>query len=151
MQLESNSTWLRRRNTTCQIVLVQWILSGSFAAETKLESSNSAGIAWAWCSAPSLHRAHLSHLLPLLLDFTSTTSHCLSISFNTNSINQIGNMASPWWITGSLMGASSVAFGAFGAHGLRNRGVSEAKVASWATAAHYQVHTYEHLLVLCEY
>jgi uncharacterized membrane protein YgdD (TMEM256/DUF423 family) len=44
-----------------------------------------------------------------------------------------------WWTVGSLYGAASVAFGAFGAHGLKSRGISDAKIASWSTAAHYQV------------
>ena len=44
-----------------------------------------------------------------------------------------------WWTVGSLYGAASVAFGAFGAHGLKSRGISDAKIASWGTAAHYQV------------
>jgi len=44
-----------------------------------------------------------------------------------------------WWTVGSLYGAASVAFGAFGAHGLKSRGIPDAKIASWSTAAHYQV------------
>ncbi|GAB7332621.1 hypothetical protein MBLNU13_g04388t1 [Cladosporium sp. NU13] len=44
-----------------------------------------------------------------------------------------------WWTVGSLYGAASVAFGAFGAHGLKSRGISDAKIASWGTAAHYQL------------
>ena len=48
-------------------------------------------------------------------------------------------MATPWWIFGALSGASSVAFGAFGAHGLKGRGIAPEKIASWQTAAHYQV------------
>jgi uncharacterized membrane protein YgdD (TMEM256/DUF423 family) len=48
-------------------------------------------------------------------------------------------MSINWWTVGSLYGAASVAFGAFGAHGLKSRGISDAKIASWSTAAHYQV------------
>jgi len=44
-----------------------------------------------------------------------------------------------WLTVGSLYGAAGVAFGAFGAHGLKSRGISDAKIASWSTAAHYQV------------
>lgn len=44
-----------------------------------------------------------------------------------------------WFTLGSLSAASSVAFGAFGAHGLKSRGVPDAKIASWSTAAHYQL------------
>lgn len=48
-------------------------------------------------------------------------------------------MSINWWTVGSLYGAASVAFGAFGAHGLKSRGIADAKIASWGTAAHYQV------------
>src|SRR4051812_10000347 len=44
-----------------------------------------------------------------------------------------------WLTVGSLYGAAGVAFGAFGAHGLKSRGISDAKIASWGTASHYQV------------
>lgn len=49
-------------------------------------------------------------------------------------------MASTWWKVGCIYGATSVALGAFGAHGLKARiGDDSARLASWATAAHYQV------------
>ncbi|KAI5365980.1 hypothetical protein Slin15195_G075070 [Septoria linicola] len=48
-------------------------------------------------------------------------------------------MTTPWWIVGALSGASSVAFGAFGAHGLKSRGIAPEKIASWQTAAHYHL------------
>jgi len=38
-----------------------------------------------------------------------------------------------------MYGASAVALGAFGAHGLRKRVTDPAKIASWSTAANYQV------------
>jgi uncharacterized membrane protein YgdD (TMEM256/DUF423 family) len=44
-----------------------------------------------------------------------------------------------WLTVGSLYGAAGVAFGAFGAHGLKSRGISDAKITSWGTASHYQV------------
>lgn len=43
------------------------------------------------------------------------------------------------WQIGCLYGASSVALGAFGAHGLRKRISDPQKLANWSTAAHYQV------------
>ncbi|KAL1893292.1 hypothetical protein Sste5346_006468 [Sporothrix stenoceras] len=43
------------------------------------------------------------------------------------------------WRVGALYGATAVAFGAFGAHGLKNRISDPAKLASWSTAAHYQL------------
>lgn len=48
--------------------------------------------------------------------------------------------ATTYWRIGALYGAGAVIFGAFGAHGLKARaGITDAKLASWATAAHYQV------------
>jgi uncharacterized membrane protein YgdD (TMEM256/DUF423 family) len=44
-----------------------------------------------------------------------------------------------WWTVGSLMGASSVLLGAFGAHGLRARVHDPNKIQSWMTGAHYQL------------
>ncbi|CCX30379.1 hypothetical protein FPQ18DRAFT_398879 [Pyronema domesticum] len=43
------------------------------------------------------------------------------------------------WTIGCLYGASAVAFGAFGAHGLRARIADPARIKSWETAAHYQL------------
>ncbi|KXL51545.1 hypothetical protein M433DRAFT_60106 [Acidomyces richmondensis BFW] len=48
-------------------------------------------------------------------------------------------MASPFWTTGCLFGASSVIFGAFGAHGLKKRIADPQRLANWNTAAHYQL------------
>ncbi|KAF2145966.1 uncharacterized protein K452DRAFT_263398 [Aplosporella prunicola CBS 121167] len=44
-----------------------------------------------------------------------------------------------FWTIGSLYGASSVMLGAFGAHGLKKHVSDPAKIASWGTAAHYQL------------
>ncbi|KAF2238066.1 DUF423-domain-containing protein [Viridothelium virens] len=44
-----------------------------------------------------------------------------------------------FWTLGCLYGASSVAFGAFGAHGLKQRITDPNRIANWSTAAHYQL------------
>ncbi|KAF5488670.1 UPF0382 membrane protein [Colletotrichum fructicola] len=44
-----------------------------------------------------------------------------------------------YWKVGAVFGATAVGFGAFGAHGLKNRISDPAKIASWTTAAHYQL------------
>lgn len=44
-----------------------------------------------------------------------------------------------FWRVGAIFGATAVGLGAFGAHGLKNRISDPAKIASWSTAAHYQV------------
>lgn len=44
-----------------------------------------------------------------------------------------------FWTLGCIYGATSVAFGAFGAHGLKKRIADPTKLNNWATAAHYQV------------
>ncbi|TLS31333.1 hypothetical protein PpBr36_03080 [Pyricularia pennisetigena] len=47
--------------------------------------------------------------------------------------------ASMYWRVGAVYGATAVAMGAFGAHGLKKRITDPQKIASWATAAHYQL------------
>jgi hypothetical protein len=44
-----------------------------------------------------------------------------------------------FWTLGSIYGASAVAFGAFGAHGLKKRISDPTRIAAFNTAAHYQV------------
>ncbi|TGZ85047.1 DUF423-domain-containing protein [Ascodesmis nigricans] len=44
-----------------------------------------------------------------------------------------------FWTLGCLYGASSVALGAFGAHGLKKIISDPAKIRTWETAAHYQL------------
>ena len=44
-----------------------------------------------------------------------------------------------FWTLGCVYGASSVMLGAFGAHGLKKKIADPQKLASWNTAAHYQV------------
>ncbi|TVY39025.1 UPF0382 membrane protein [Lachnellula subtilissima] len=48
-------------------------------------------------------------------------------------------MPLPYWTIGCIYGATSVTLGAFGAHGLKNRITDPSKIASWSTAAHYQL------------
>lgn len=47
--------------------------------------------------------------------------------------------ATTYWRIGALYGAAAVCLGAFGSHGLKQRISDPAKIASWSTAAHYQV------------
>ncbi|EHA52358.1 hypothetical protein MCOR27_004498 [Pyricularia oryzae] len=44
-----------------------------------------------------------------------------------------------YWRVGAVYGATAVAMGAFGAHGLKKRITDPQKIASWGTAAHYQL------------
>ncbi|KAK1777245.1 hypothetical protein QBC45DRAFT_331171 [Copromyces sp. CBS 386.78] len=44
-----------------------------------------------------------------------------------------------FWRVGALYGAAAVGLGAFGAHGLKKRISDPNKIASWSTAAHYQL------------
>ncbi|KAI1099962.1 hypothetical protein F4804DRAFT_64419 [Jackrogersella minutella] len=44
-----------------------------------------------------------------------------------------------FWTLACLYGASAVGFGAFGAHGLKKTISDPARIASFATAAHYQL------------
>lgn len=47
--------------------------------------------------------------------------------------------SSLFWKVGAIYGAAAVGLGAFGAHGLKKRISDPNKIASWSTAAHYQV------------
>lgn len=47
-------------------------------------------------------------------------------------------MVQRWFVFGALLGASAVALGAFGAHGLKSR-VSPEMLAVWKTGAEYQL------------
>lgn len=52
----------------------------------------------------------------------------------------MSNTSATYWRVGAIYGAAAVCLGAFGAHGLKSRaGITDAKLASWSTAAHYQV------------
>ncbi|KAI0443225.1 hypothetical protein F4803DRAFT_516150 [Xylaria telfairii] len=44
-----------------------------------------------------------------------------------------------YWTLGCIYGATAVAFGAFGAHGLKKIVTDPAKLTSFATGAHYQL------------
>ncbi|RFU24735.1 hypothetical protein B7463_g11603, partial [Scytalidium lignicola] len=48
-------------------------------------------------------------------------------------------MPFPFWTIGCIYGASSVALGAFGAHGLKKRIADPTRIANWSTAAQYQL------------
>jgi len=45
----------------------------------------------------------------------------------------------PFWTIACIYGATSVALGAFGAHGLKRKIADPQRIANWGTAAHYQV------------
>lgn len=58
------------------------------------------------------------------------------IPTSTSTSRRAKNM---YWTLGCIYGATAVAFGAFGAHGLKKVVTDPAKLASFATGAHYQV------------
>ncbi|KAI8626656.1 hypothetical protein F5Y19DRAFT_217239 [Xylariaceae sp. FL1651] len=49
------------------------------------------------------------------------------------------NRRDMYWTIGCVYGATAVCFGAFGAHGLKKVVTDPAKLASFATGAHYQL------------
>ncbi|KAH8157332.1 hypothetical protein CIB48_g10918 [Xylaria polymorpha] len=57
------------------------------------------------------------------------------IPTSTSTSRRAKNM---YWTLGCIYGATAVAFGAFGAHGLKKVVTDPAKLASFATGAHYQ-------------
>ena len=53
-----------------------------------------------------------------------------------------------FWRLGCIYGASAVALGAFGAHGLKKRISDPVRIGNWGTAAHYQlIHSVAMLIV----
>ncbi|KAI0187098.1 hypothetical protein EV127DRAFT_437335 [Xylaria flabelliformis] len=58
------------------------------------------------------------------------------IPTSTSTSRRAKNM---YWTLGCIYGATAVGFGAFGAHGLKKVVTDPAKLASFATAAHYQL------------
>ena len=48
-------------------------------------------------------------------------------------------MASQWTTLGAASGALAVALSAFGAHGLKSRGVSADQLSIWSTASNYHL------------
>ncbi|KAI8951914.1 hypothetical protein F4801DRAFT_543061 [Xylaria longipes] len=58
------------------------------------------------------------------------------IPTSTSGSRKAKNM---YWTLGCIYGATAVGFGAFGAHGLKKVVTDPAKIASFATAAHYQL------------
>ncbi|KAI4912823.1 hypothetical protein J4E90_006229 [Alternaria incomplexa] len=60
-------------------------------------------------------------------------------SSSSRSYGTTYSSMSPFWTIGTLLGASSVALGAFGAHGLKSRIRDPSALANWGTAAQYQL------------
>lgn len=82
---------------------------------------------------------------PLLLPINTPAKAPTSAESNTTTKSQFREAlsdimsASTFWKIGAVYGAAAVGFGAFGAHGLKNRIADPAKIDSWKTAASYQV------------
>ncbi|KAJ4385454.1 hypothetical protein N0V93_009882 [Gnomoniopsis smithogilvyi] len=53
--------------------------------------------------------------------------------------HKMSNTSATYWRVGAVYGAAAVCLGAFGAHGLKSRGITDAKLASWSTATHYML------------
>ncbi|CAK4668703.1 hypothetical protein LEN26_010643 [Aphanomyces euteiches] len=47
--------------------------------------------------------------------------------------------SSIWWKVGAVSGATAIAFGAFGAHALKNYVKDEKLLKTWETGAHYHL------------
>lgn len=72
-------------------------------------------------------------------DLSTEEAHLLPRRQSPNANALLTTMPGIFWTIGSLYGAASVAFGAFGAHGLKKHIADPQRIASWNTAAHYQV------------
>lgn len=94
---------------------------------------------------PTPHRPHLTSE-PL----RTTTHHPTLLTHQSSPVYQyqpnpnpqytsVQSIKMPFYTIGTLLGASSVMLGAFGAHGLKARISDPARLANWSTAAQYQV------------
>ncbi|KAI5918311.1 DUF423-domain-containing protein [Camillea tinctor] len=79
-------------------------------------------------------------------DFNSETITTVTTttSQQTRLLSHLGirsrrDRSAMFWALGCAYGASAVALGAFGAHGLKKIITDPGRVANWATAAHYQL------------
>src|ERR1700760_2116026 len=86
-------------------------------------------------SPPNCHSPY-----PLSHSFHSSANESTSSTISYNQIQAVLNtMPINFWTVGCLYGATSVLFGAFGAHGLKNRISDPKRIANWGTASQYQV------------
>lgn len=77
---------------------------------------------------------------PELVESPSETTTLLPNEDTSTSERQTPIMSSTlFWRVGAIYGAAAVGLGAFGAHGLKKRISDPNKIASWSTAAHYQL------------
>ncbi|KAI1108113.1 hypothetical protein F5Y14DRAFT_445724 [Nemania sp. NC0429] len=67
---------------------------------------------------------------------TDESSPLIPTSSSQTSSRAKRNM---YWTLGCIYGATAVGFGAFGTHGLKKIVTDPAKIASFATGAHYQL------------
>lgn len=75
-----------------------------------------------------------------LLSQNQTQTQTTTREQRTSNKMSTSTSATTYWRVGAIYGAAAVCLGAFGAHGLKSRaGITDAKLASWSTAAHYQV------------
>jgi hypothetical protein len=58
-------------------------------------------------------------------------------AIETQPVDSMSALA--FWRIGAFLGATAVGLGAFGSHGLKQRISDPQKIASWGTAAQYQV------------
>ena len=64
---------------------------------------------------------------------------------------QTSTISTMYWTIGCVYGATAVAMGAFGAHGLKKRIADPARIANFSTAAQYQVRHQRSLEILENY
>ncbi|KAI1465444.1 uncharacterized protein F4812DRAFT_123491 [Daldinia caldariorum] len=83
---------------------------------------------------------------PLLASTASTPT----TSTTTSTRRQPPRNRDMYWTLACLYGASAVGLGAFGAHGLKKTISDPARLANWATAAHYQLAHSAALLVAAQ-
>src|SRR3954463_2875002 len=63
----------------------------------------------------------------------------LIVSPEPSNAKRFAMSGETFWKVGAIYGATAVALGAFGAHGLKKVIADPAKIGNWSTAAEYQV------------
>lgn len=116
--------------------IVPWRLDSTFCLTTTTSTP----------STPRHHR-HRRHcsLEVRMPDHDESTPLLVTSTSSTNKMSS--STSATYWRVGALYGAAAVCLGAFGAHGLKSKISDPAKIASWNTAAHYQVNMLHNSLV----
>lgn len=128
-----------------QIQTIHTIISLNIVCTDQSDNSHLRNSASRGCVKPAIPPPP-THITPAVMSSNKKSSSSSSRksrstpdSTYVSSYGTTYSSMSPFWAVGTLFGASSVALGAFGAHGLKQRISDPARITNWGTAAQYQV------------